>query len=407
MGFFRSRHRHLTAETLNEYLDDRLPAAARDRVQRALAGCPDCRMELDGLRQAQLLLGQLPELTPRRSFLISPADGRVTAPAAAPRFRVPQWAYAGTASVAALVLTVMVVVDATGLVPPRIEIQQQDSALPAASQVQAESLAATVTPALAEMAGAPVDDPSPAASPVTLKSAAEPAAAMDSEAPTPEARESAQESPEESGVDSTPGSSPVALKSAVESAGAIDSDASTPEPQESMVDPSPFPVLAEVGAQEVSSAPTPTAAPTAAEMAARASRSRQAAAAEAASKTVPTAAAEKSRTQAIEDTVTAADLDTPTDEPQATAEPPAMEVPLPTEAPSLAAPEPEETPTDSIAIASSEELPDESTKEVPPPVVERRPKGTPWLWRGLEGAAAALTLALAALWVWKRREDRR
>ena len=118
MGIFGLGHKHLSAETLTEYLDDRLSAGARERVQQVAAGCPDCSLELDALGQTRLLLRQLPEITPRRSFFISPSNEPVTAPPATTWVRFPQWVYAGTASLAALVLTLMVVVDATGLVAP-------------------------------------------------------------------------------------------------------------------------------------------------------------------------------------------------------------------------------------------------------------------------------------------------
>ena len=139
MRIFRLGHRHLGAETLNEYLDDRLSAAAGDRVRQVVAGCPDCGLELAALRQTRLLLRQLPEVAPRRSFFISPSEEPSTAPPAATWVRLPQWAYAGTASLAALALTLMIVVDATGLVAPGRTTEQASYESPASSQSQQES----------------------------------------------------------------------------------------------------------------------------------------------------------------------------------------------------------------------------------------------------------------------------
>ena len=139
MGIFGLGHKHLSAETLTEYLDDRLSAGARERVQQVAAGCPDCSLELDALGQTRLLLRQLPEITPRRSFFISPSNEPVTAPPATTWVRFPQWVYAGTASLAALVLTLMVVVDATGLVAPGRTTEQASYDSPASSQSQQES----------------------------------------------------------------------------------------------------------------------------------------------------------------------------------------------------------------------------------------------------------------------------
>ena len=118
MGILRLGHRHISGATLNEYLDGRLTARARGRVERITAECADCREELESLRQTMLLLNQLPELTPRRSFVMSQAPLEIPMRGARPWFQVPQWAYAGAASIAVLALAVLIAVDATGLVAP-------------------------------------------------------------------------------------------------------------------------------------------------------------------------------------------------------------------------------------------------------------------------------------------------
>ena len=190
MRIFGLGHRHLGAETLNEYLDDRLSAAAGDRVRQVVAGCPDCGLELAALQQARLLLRQLPEVAPRRSFFISPSDEPAPAhPAttwtATTWLRLPQWAYAGTASLAALALTLMIVVDATGLVAPGRTTEQASYESPASSQLQQES-----SPVM-------MDSPSmesPAMESAALTESAEPASAVSTAEETSEAARSEDES---------------------------------------------------------------------------------------------------------------------------------------------------------------------------------------------------------------------
>ncbi|MBI2304923.1 MAG: zf-HC2 domain-containing protein [Chloroflexi bacterium] len=60
-------------DRLSEYMDGRLKEGERRRVEEHLAACPECRWELEELRATVGLLRQLPPLTPRRSFTLSPA----------------------------------------------------------------------------------------------------------------------------------------------------------------------------------------------------------------------------------------------------------------------------------------------------------------------------------------------
>lgn len=55
---------HATADSLSLYLDAALPAAERERVKVHLAGCPDCRRRLAGLRRVVAGLGRLPAAAP-------------------------------------------------------------------------------------------------------------------------------------------------------------------------------------------------------------------------------------------------------------------------------------------------------------------------------------------------------
>jgi hypothetical protein len=66
-------------ERLSAYLDGELPASAREPLERHLAGCAECRRELDALREVRALLRALPLPALTRSFTI-PAGGAVPEP---------------------------------------------------------------------------------------------------------------------------------------------------------------------------------------------------------------------------------------------------------------------------------------------------------------------------------------
>jgi hypothetical protein len=112
--FFRfGRHRHLSQRVLNEYLDGLLLADARQRADRHLTACDTCRRELEGATAVVSLLRQLPQVPVRRSFtLAAPPPAAVQASLL---LRLPNWSYAGAASLAGLVLAVLVSADAVGL----------------------------------------------------------------------------------------------------------------------------------------------------------------------------------------------------------------------------------------------------------------------------------------------------
>lgn len=137
MGIFGLGHRHISPETLTEYLDGRLRSQTRERLERVMAGCADCRLEMESLRDTVAMLRQLPVMAPRRSFIMSAPPQVATQAVQRARpispFRVPQWAYGGAASVAALALAVLVSVDASGLAAPDLPsttiLRQSEKAL--------------------------------------------------------------------------------------------------------------------------------------------------------------------------------------------------------------------------------------------------------------------------------------
>ena len=132
------RHRHLTNRVLSRYIDGELPPRSRAAVEQTTANCDHCRRNLESLQQAVLMLNQLPELSPSRSFVMerAPADDpaldRDTL--STPRFQLPQWVYAGAASAAGLALALMIAADATGMVRGEAasgaEFMEADAAIP-------------------------------------------------------------------------------------------------------------------------------------------------------------------------------------------------------------------------------------------------------------------------------------
>jgi hypothetical protein len=88
-------------EDLSAYLDARLGATDRERLEEHLAACDRCRQELEELRAVVRALGDLPHEPAPRSFRLSAAQVEAARPAAR-----PTWAYGalGTAGAAAAIL---------------------------------------------------------------------------------------------------------------------------------------------------------------------------------------------------------------------------------------------------------------------------------------------------------------
>ena len=438
MGIFGLGHKHLSAETLTEYLDDRLSAGARERVQQVAAGCPDCSLELDALGQTRLLLRQLPEITPRRRFFISPSNEPVTTPPATTWVRFPQWVYAGTASLAALVLTLMVVVDATGLVAPGRTTEQASYESPASSQSQQES--------------PPVMMDSPAMESAAMESAAatesrEAVSAVSTAEETSEATPSADESP-------LMADSPAPTES-------VESAEAGPTPEEiseaaqsrdkSLVTTGPSTPITAAQAESVRARSTEAThkeevvdKEVAVELTGEASfktrdeRSELASMAATESQASETPDAQEAPEAPIEarpDTIAsptvgppdgaleqqpkaAAAPDTPSNAPEsidasvetpveaattagaAGGESPSVKAPGHVDETSETGPEPEDAAAEDLGLPSQESMP-------PPPDAAKPSSRSLLLWRSLEGITAVLALALTAVWLWKRRQARR
>ncbi len=138
------RHRHLSQRVLSEYLDQVLPDSARRRAGRALAACDVCKQELESLSAVVSLLRQAPPVAPRRSFTWSappPPAGRASL-----LLRLPNWTYAGAASMAALVLAVVVSADAAGILAPQERAAIQTESFMAAPPSQEPAVQGTPSP---------------------------------------------------------------------------------------------------------------------------------------------------------------------------------------------------------------------------------------------------------------------
>ena len=96
-------------DRLSAYLDDELAPAARREAEAHLAGCADCRAELDDVAAVRLAIRILPVHTAPRPLVDGPSFGEDPRPGGAPRAAAPRrravWALA--AAVAAAVALVL------------------------------------------------------------------------------------------------------------------------------------------------------------------------------------------------------------------------------------------------------------------------------------------------------------
>ena len=119
MWLFKRRPKHISLETLSEFLDGRLNDADVLEVEDHLQTCGSCSEELDSLRDAVGLLRQTPVIPTGRDFTF--AEAPESAPEARepiasdgfPGFRVPAWAYGAAASVAVVAFAVTLSIDVT------------------------------------------------------------------------------------------------------------------------------------------------------------------------------------------------------------------------------------------------------------------------------------------------------
>jgi hypothetical protein len=109
---------HLNDEVLNAYLDTTttgLSPAARTFADAHLAACAECRAALDDLDATLAMLHTLPQIAPRRSFILTPEAAAAVGGPRLPR-RTPLWALPArwATALAVLVFAITVGLDLGG-----------------------------------------------------------------------------------------------------------------------------------------------------------------------------------------------------------------------------------------------------------------------------------------------------
>ena len=189
------RHSRLRV-LLSSYVDGEVTADESRQVEAHLALCEECMSDLDALRATVGLLGRLPELDTSRSFALSAPPVPVRQP------RSLAWASGLAASMAAVVLVVLLAGDAAGILtqsaadgvgPLAMEsapIMAADIAAPESvvEQAAAAPVAAAAAPAAAPAAAAAAAPaPPPAVAAAEAPPAPPPAPAAAAPAPQPDA----------------------------------------------------------------------------------------------------------------------------------------------------------------------------------------------------------------------------
>jgi anti-sigma factor RsiW len=114
MSIFGSRNKHPQRD-LPAYADGESSPSQSERIERHLAECVACSEELADLRALSATLRGLPEVSPPRSFALTPSQ--VTRSAPAPERGLPAWAamrIVGTGVAAVFALVIML--DAGGVI---------------------------------------------------------------------------------------------------------------------------------------------------------------------------------------------------------------------------------------------------------------------------------------------------
>ena len=111
MRLFKRQAQHIELQELSDFIDDRLPVNRRGQVEAHLALCDPCRRELEGLQYAVGLLQQAPMAIPRRRLVMQEPPIPIARP------MMVSWAYGAAASVAAVLLAVVLGADLMGALP--------------------------------------------------------------------------------------------------------------------------------------------------------------------------------------------------------------------------------------------------------------------------------------------------
>ena len=169
IGFLTIRNHSRLRGLLSAYIDGEVTESDAGRVEQHLAGCDQCRAELDTLRMTVGLLRELPPLTVPRSFALTEE------PAPVRQLRPVAWAAPLATSVAALLLVALLASDLSGVVsqtrvmPDEAATVQLEAApvgsLPLPAQAPVPAAAPPAAVAAAAAAPAPLAVPSPESTP--------------------------------------------------------------------------------------------------------------------------------------------------------------------------------------------------------------------------------------------------
>ena len=111
MRFFKRQDQHIELQELSDFIDGWFSGVRLGKVEAHLGSCDLCRQELEGLQYTVGLLQQAPMAAPRRSLVMQEAS----IPPARPL--MVSWAYGVGASVAAVLLAVVLGADLMGALP--------------------------------------------------------------------------------------------------------------------------------------------------------------------------------------------------------------------------------------------------------------------------------------------------
>ena len=167
IGFLRRRKHNRLQDLLSSYIDGEVSDSEVIEVEEHLAGCDECRIELDSLRATVGLLAGLPQFDAPRSFALAEAPTlvRQTPPIV--------WTTRFATSIAALLLVALLLGDTLGILS-QTELARETTV---ASQAIAPAEALQATPAASTPPGLPGLPGIPGQAEFSAPSAAIPASA--------------------------------------------------------------------------------------------------------------------------------------------------------------------------------------------------------------------------------------
>ena len=235
VGWLLNRHSRLRG-LISAYVDGQVTESERSRVEAHLAGCDQCRSELEGLRATVSLLRALPELPVPRSFALHEAPARVTSTSQL------VWGTRFATAAAGSLVAALLIGNAVGVFAQSGGVSGLDGPAPevATAKVAPQARAPSAPTALPSPAPAPeVAAAAAAPPPVAPAAAAAPVAAMAAPAPAV-----AEADADEEAVEEETEEAPVAGRREIEMAAAPELPTQAPEPATRLATPAVAPAEA-------------------------------------------------------------------------------------------------------------------------------------------------------------------